>query len=247
MTPRNSVPTIGILTERLTAIASATGCEAKQVTLTAVSTASLLLGLGPGYRPMLQSIAHHDDPIDLVTMQWRWWVQSFPYLGGHLGPITGWLTQPRREQAHVLRRQLEHLSTIDLPAVAERTEVAGDLLGQVLTELNAPGDKSARGAFYTPTALAQLLAQIGGATDTCPGDSIHEPCVGGGGLVISAVRALRAAGHAPELRRWVLQDIDPYAVAVAGIAMSIHGIPQVELRCGDTLATSAPMPWTKTA
>lgn len=236
MTKSNPTPTVDVLTDRLTAIASATGCETKEVTLTAASTASLLLGLGPGYRLMLKQIADHPDPLELVAMQWQWWVQSFPYLEEHLAPITGWLSQPPRGQAHVLQRQLEYLSTIDLPAVAERPEVGGDLLGQILTRLNAPGDRAARGAFYTPTALASTIAQMSGVVDSHPNESILEPCCGGGGLVIAAVRAMRAAGKAPEMRRWVLQDIDPTAVAVAGIAMSIHGIPNVELHCGNTLA-----------
>ena len=237
MTTKNPTPSVETVNEKLISIASASGCETKEVTLTAASTAALLLGLGePGYRAMLKQIADHPSPHELVAMQWHWWTQSFPYLTEHLTPITGWLSRPSREQARVLQRQLEYLSTIDLPAVAERPDVAGDLLGQILTGLNAPSDRAARGAFYTPPALAAAIAQMGGAVDSHPNTPIIEPCCGGGGLVIAAVRALRAADKAPELRRWVLQDIDPTAVAVAGIAMSIHGIPNVELHCGNALA-----------
>lgn len=66
---------------------------------------------------------------------------------------------------------------------------------------------------------------------------ITDSCVGGGGLAVAAVRA---AGTAPEARRWVLQDIDPFAVAIAGVAMSVHGIPWVELSCTDALGTPQP-------
>lgn len=237
MTRTSSHPTLVHLTEQLVKIASATGCEPKEVTLTSVATASLLLGLGDGYRPMLTAIADHEDVPALVAQQWQWWQKSFPYLEGHLDPITGWLNAPREGQSRVLARQLQHLASVDLPTIAESPQVAGDILGQVLTLLSSPGDRSAKGAFYTPASLATVMAQMGGLEGTRPNEAILEPCCGGGGLLVAAVRHLRSVGKAPELRRWILQDIDPYAVAIAGIAMSIHGIPAVTLRCGNSLAS----------
>lgn len=231
----NPTPTIAAMTQRLVEIASAVGCEHKEVTLTAVASAALMLGTGSGYQPMLSAMSQHPDPVELVRLQWHWWLEEFPYLQGRLDSVTGWMVHPRGGQARVLAQQLAYLAQIDLRAVAERPSVAGDLLGQVLAEVNAPGDRSARGAFYTPPAVAMLMAQMGGTLESCPSESVHEPCVGGGGMVVAAVRALRAAGKAPELRRWVLQDIDPTAVAIAGIAMSIHGIPNVRLVCGNAL------------
>lgn len=232
----NPTPTIAAMTQRLVSISSAVGCEPKEVTLTAVSSASMMLGLRDGYRPMLAAMAQHPEPAEMVRRQWQWWQEAYPYLRGHLDPIIGWMAHADLHgRERVLAMQLEYLSELDLPAVADRPGVAGDLLGQVLCELNASGDRSARGAFYTPPALAMLMAQVGGVLDSRPNESIHEPCVGGGGLVVAAVRALRAAGKAPELRRWVLQDIDPMAVAICGVAMSIHGMVDVQLMCTNAL------------
>lgn len=245
-TPRRSptmsttIPTIPTMVERLAAISSAAGCETKEVTLTSVCSAALLLGAGPGCQSLLAAIAQHPDPARVVQQQWRFWQEHYRYLQGHLDPIIGWLERSDERQARVLTRQLAYLSTLDLQDVAEQAGVAGDLLGQVLTEVNAGADRSARGAFYTPPALASVLAEIGGVLSSRPNEVIYEPCVGGGGLVVAAVRALRANGQAPELRRWVLQDIDPYAVAVTGVAMSIHGMVDVHLTCGNSLAPTVP-------
>lgn len=184
----NPTPTIAAMTQRLVEIASAVGCEHKEVTLTAVSSAALMLGTGSGYQPMLSAMSQHPDPVELVRLQWRWWLEEFPYLQGHLDSVTGWMTHPRGGQARVLAQQLTYLAQVDLCAVAEHPSVAGDLLGQVLAEVNAPGDRSARGAFYTPPAVAMLMAQMGGTLESHPSQSIHEPCVGGGGLVLAAVR-----------------------------------------------------------
>lgn len=241
----SSPPTLEALTEQLTRIASARGCDPKQVTLTSVSTASLLLGLDAGYSPMLAAIANHDDTPGLVAQQWGWWQQSFPFLRGHLEPITGWLNHPGAGQQETLVKQLQLLSTIDLPQMAEQPAIAGDLLGQVLTLLSAPGDRSARGAFYTPPSLAAVIAQM--RETVAPSDRILDACCGGGGLAVAAVRHLRASGKVPELRQWVLQDIDPYAVAIAGIAMSIHGIRTVRLTCADSLAIDDRQPAGTTA
>lgn len=191
----NSPPTLEALTEQLTRIASARGCDPKQVTLTSVSTASLLLGLEAGYSPMLAAIANHVDTVGLVVQQWDWWQQSFPFLRGHLEPITGWLNHPGAGQRETLVKQLQLLSTIDLPQMAEQPAIAGDLLGQVLTLLSAPGDRSARGAFYTPPSLAAVIAQMG--ESVAPSDRILDACCGGGAWLSPPCASCEPAARSP--------------------------------------------------
>lgn len=47
---------------------------------------------------------------------------------------------------------------------------------------------------------------------------------------------LRARGECPESVEWVLQDLDPTALALAGVNAAAHGLPRVRLLLGDALA-----------
>ena len=260
MSPPPSLPQ---LVEDLRDLAARHGAPAKDTTLTAASTAALFLGVDPATGgPLLRALAGSPDLAAGLLRIWGRWEQSFPYLHGNIGPLTRWLEHPAEHHLAALRAQLTHLTQVDLLAIAEGPSVRGDLLGQILTLIDAPGDRAARGdlgpvgqiltlidapgdraargAFFTPPALAGALSALAGVTDLPAGAVITDPCVGGGGLVVAAVRAMRAAGTAPEARRWILQDVDPFAVAIAGVAMSIHGIPWVELSCSDTLGTPHP-------
>lgn len=227
------------LADDLAEIARGRGVEPKTVTMTSVATASLLLGAMDHYRPILRRHARNVDLAGKMRSVWAAWIDHHSYLGGAIRPVTGWLEDPPAGWTAVMADQLAHLAEIDLLQVAERSDVAGDHLGQMLSTLEAPGDRSARGAFYTPAALAQLTAQMSGVSRARPGQVVADHCVGGGAMAIAAVRAMRQVGGAPELIRWELVDIDPFAVAVAGVAMSIHGIPHVVLRCGDALTMAS--------
>ena len=168
---------------------------------------------------------------------------EFPYLVGHLEPLTRILSPAgpagpespdsmdslERATAAILRSLAEQ----DLHDLVQRPDVAGDLLGPLYTAVMAPGDRTARGAFYTPPALGQLLAAIAGLPR--PGQSVYEPCSGTGGLVIATVRAMRAVGRAPELVSWHLQDIDGLALALAGVQLAALGLPAVTLTHGNAL------------
>ena len=238
MSPPPSLPQ---LVEDLRDLAARHGAPAKDTTLTAASTAALFLGVDPATGgPLLRALAGSPDLAAGLLRIWGRWEQSFPYLHGNIGPLTRWLEHPAEHHLAALRAQLTHLTHVDLLAIAEGPSVRGDLLGQILTLIDAPGDRAVRGAFFTPPSLAGALSALAGVTDLPAGAVITDPCVGGGGLVVAAVRAMRAAGTAPEARRWILQDIDPFAVTIAGVAMSIHGIPWVELSCSDTLGTPHP-------
>ena len=238
MSPPPSLPQ---LVEDLRDLAARHGAPAKDTTLTAASTAALFLGVDHATGgPLLRALAGSPDLAAGLLRIWGRWEQSFPYLHGNIGPLTRWLEHPAEHHLAALRAQLTHLTHVDLLAIAEGPSVRGDLLGQILTLIDAPGDRAVRGAFFTPPSLAGALSALAGVTDLPAGAVITDPCVGGGGLAVAAVRAMRAAGTAPEARRWILQDVDPFAVAIAGVAMSVHGIPWVELSCSDTLGTPHP-------
>lgn len=235
-TPRPA-PSLAGLTEAITAAVAAHGAEPARAGLTGLCTAALFLGAGDEGAALVREIGAPDRPTARLTSQlWAAHTRAFPYLAGHLDPVTGWLDHPAEHDEAALADVLTVCATTDLHAVAESPQVRGDLLGHALAALTAPGDKARRGAFYTPATLASLTAALAGVEHAPPGSSVHEPAVGGGAMAVAAVRACRAAGTDPTMLRWVLRDIDPRAVAVAGIAMSIHGIPWVTLTVGDALS-----------
>lgn len=165
--------------------------------------------------------------------------EEFGYLTGALDPLTRLLTLEASAGDHVDRAVaaiLRVLSTAGLPVLAEHPLIAGDLLGPLYTAVVAPGDRTARGAFYTPATLAQLLAATGLPRS---GEAVSDPCSGTGGLVLALIRAMRAAGGVPELVHWHLQDLDGLALALAGVQLAAHGMPWVTLAQGNSLARAA--------
>lgn len=235
-TPRRA--TVPSLTTDLTRVVARRGADPKRVGMTALCTTALFLGAGHPGVSLVGALAGDDVPTHEITARlWEAQTRAFPYLGGHLHPLVGWLSGAAIHEQAALRDALTVCAHADLPHLADAPGVEGDLLGQALAHLTASGDRSHRGAFFTPAGVASLCAALAGVDRAPVGATIAEPAVGGGVMAVAAVRAMRRAGVDPSTRAWTLTDIDPFAVAVAGVAMSVHGIPWVTLTVGDTLAS----------
>lgn len=236
--PTRTRPTAGprtlpLLSDRLLRETSARGLDPR-LTLLPTAAAVLLLGIGPDQPRVLQHLAHTVDPAATVCSILTAAGQEHTYLTAHLDPLTRLATGGDTAGTdRAVAAMLDVLAATDLSSLAEAPEVAGDVLGPMHTQVMAPADRKARGAFYTPPALAQVLALMAGLPG--PGESICDPCSGTGGLVIATVRALRAAGRSAELIHWHLQDLDALALAIAGIQLSAHGLPWVTLTQGNSL------------
>lgn len=222
------------LCEQLVDAAHRHGLEADLI-LPAAAAGVLMLGAADRQR-ILAGLAALEDPVGalqtLFTEQARW----MPYLDGHLEVLTSMLTRSDHTlTARAVRGMLTTLAEADLLQLAESATIAGDLLGPLYSTITSKAARSARGAFYTPPSLGAVLA---GLVDVRPGESFADPCCGSGGLAIATIRAMRATGRVPELVHWHLQDIDPVAVALAGIQLASHGMPWVTLTCGNSLNPS---------
>lgn len=93
----------------------------------------------------------------------------------------------------------------------------GDL-GRLHEELITPGERSARGAWYTPAWLAELL--VASAVDRV--GVVVDPTCGGGAFLLAAADRLASLGAAPADVVMTLlwgADIDPLAVAVSEAAL----------------------------
>lgn len=230
----------GVITSPATAlainlkdIAHRHGKPAIPVPLGCAATATILLGALAELRTDFLRVAARTD-IDLVDFLNRIWVRqyaAFPYLRGRLHPILGWAhPAARASDVHLARACLTLLADTDLDAAAE--SVNGDLLGTLYAALR---DSAPRGTIYTPHTLAALLPAMNPPENHA---RIEDVACGAGALSIASVRAMRARNRHPETVMWDLGDIDPCAVALAGVAMAAHGIPFVQLRSADALVAS---------
>lgn len=113
-----------------------------------------------------------------------------------------------------------------------------DLLGLAHEALLAPADRRARGAHYTPPALADRLVALTLAPDD---RRILDPACGGGAFLLAAGRALQARGLHPADAVTGLAgvDIDPLAAEVARAATALwSGSRPAAVTVGDFLAAS---------
>lgn len=184
---------------------------------------------------MLTGLAEQPRPTQAVMAVLEQTEQAFDYLKGHLEPLTDPLrTTGRTDIDQATAAVLRVLGAADLDQVVAHHQVAGDLLGAVHTLTMGPSERSGRGAFYTPPALAHLMACL---VDVGPGESFNDPCAGCGGLAIATIRRMRTQGQSPELVHWVLGDLDAAALACAGVQLAAMGMPVVTLRPGDALTS----------
>lgn len=207
-----------------------------------IAALSLLGRADPeGPDPRDQILALGDEEVaQLLGEVWAMYTISRPELAFRCGPFGEWLNaeEPDRHllagagavaRAAVKSGLLE--LTLDLD-VARQV----DLLGCVYTMMRSHSARAARGEFYTPPAVAEMMAQIS-LGNVEPGQSICDPTSGTGGLLRAAAATLRANGRDPGDYVWYGCDISP--VAVAGLAVNAHlwGLGrQVVIGCANTLA-----------
>lgn len=80
-----------------------------------------------------------------------------------------------------------------------------DFLGPLYEELDLSGSaqRGSRGEFFTPAAVAKMMAQIslGDVEDIIDSKgfiTVSEPCCGAGGMVIAVANVLKELGHNPQ-------------------------------------------------
>ncbi len=221
------------LAQRLADVTAGRGVEPMPATLTAVSTAVLLLGAPWALTRATLGLLGAGDGVaaPLTRKLWLSNVAVVPYLAGSAAQLLAWTEQPTPEAERALGACYEVLAGVDLPGLVEGA--GGDVLGAIYTELIAPADRNARGAFYTPADVAQLIAAMSLPEE---GDSVSEPCCGTAGMLVATIRAMRRRGLRPETIRWALGDVDRTALALAAVNMAAHGMVHVRLVPGNALA-----------
>lgn len=194
-----------------------------------------------GPDPRDQILALEDAEVaQLLGGVWAMFTIARPDLAFRCGPFGEWLNaeEPDRHLlagAGAVARAAVKTGLLDLTLDLDVARQV-DLLGCVYTMMRSHSAKAARGEFYTPPNVAELMARmsLGGLE---PGQSICDPTAGTGGLLRAAASALRGDGRDPGDYVWYGCDISP--VAVAGLAVNAHvwGLGrQVVIGCADSLA-----------
>jgi hypothetical protein len=94
----------------------------------------------------------------------------------------------------------------------------------LLTEFRSESARKGHAQVYTPTDVAQVMADLLGLHDIAEGATVHEPAAGTGGMLRAAAQAMRRAGRDPATMRWVAVDIDELAIACLAVNVHLWGL-----------------------
>ena len=157
-------------------------------------------------------------------------------------PLLAGLTRELFVREGLAGTQVELLDAEGIDGFPPMPDGAGaDLLGLAHEALLAPADRKARGAHYTPPALADRLVALSLPPTAA---AVLDPACGGGAFLLAAGRALvargRSAGEAVRCLHGI--DVDPLAVEVARAATALwSGGTPAKVTVGDFLVL-APEP-----
>ncbi len=111
-----------------------------------------------------------------------------------------------------------------------------DLLGAAYEYLIAQFADSAGkkgGEFYTPRAVVRMMTRL---ADPQEGMRVYDPCSGSGGMLIMSAEHVAEHGGNPQNLSLFGQEDNGGVWSISKMNMILHGIPDADLRNGDTLA-----------
>ncbi|NPA75096.1 MAG: SAM-dependent DNA methyltransferase [Euryarchaeota archaeon] len=134
-----------------------------------------------------------------------------------------------RENLSILHQLVELFSGIDLSGVS--SDILGDAYEWVLRYF-AP-QKAKEGEVYTPREVIRLLVRI---VAPKPGDSVYDPAVGSGGMLIESYRYVRER-YGDEVKKLFLygQEQNQTTYGLCRMNLIIHDINSAEIALGDSL------------
>lgn len=111
-----------------------------------------------------------------------------------------------------------------------------DLLGAAYEYLirdfaDSAGKKG--GEFYTPRPVVRMMVRI---AEPKPGMKVYDPCSGSGGMLVMAKEYLDEHGLDSKDLALAGQESNGGVWAISKMNMLLHGIPDADLKNGDTLA-----------
>ncbi|WP_367132736.1 MULTISPECIES: N-6 DNA methylase [Streptomyces] len=125
---------------------------------------------------------------------------------------------------------------------------AADVLSPTMTALRSVGAQKGLGEYHTPPALTACVAdamvaeasvalQADAFNKMKPGEHVHDPACGSGGMLRAAGQAVRERGVDPASIRWSGVDIDSIAAACTAVNFIVYELgPHSTVACADALA-----------
>jgi hypothetical protein len=185
---------------------------------------------------------------ELLAEIWsKWWLMR-PDLAEFARPVHDWVTGERTPSGNELDGARAVLAAAARRGVLEYTEGAGDaqslcsareadVLGCLVQEMRAAADKQARGEYYTPPEVCDMMARIVLPDGVEPGMSVCDPAAGTGGMARACAAWMREQGQEPAAAAWYLNDIDWCASGLLAVNAHLWGLgPHVYIGRADSLA-----------
>jgi N-6 DNA Methylase len=214
------------------------GCRGHGESAVPISVIAALC-LADGINPKALLAAADEDIVRGIAKAWAaFWLRR-PDLCIRCGPLAAWLNDDPLDRdlvraAAAVARAAVRAGICDV--LGEHTRSV-DILGHAYITMRPKSAAQARGEFYTPAALCDVVARMTFVGDLTPGMSIAEPAAGTGGMLRAAAQVMRESGHDPADYWWVVNDISPLVTAALAVNCHLWGLGHhVVIRAADTLA-----------
>ncbi len=132
---------------------------------------------------------------------------------------------------HALLNLIEAFGSLDLRPDRVGHDVLGNAYEYLLRQFADESGKKA-GEFFTPRAVVRLLTRI---LDPQPTDTVYDPAVGSGGMLVEAANEVVEAGGSVRQMRFYGQEVNLTTSAIARMNLYLHDIEDARIRRGDTL------------
>jgi type I restriction enzyme M protein len=117
--------------------------------------------------------------------------------------------------------------------------VSHDLLGagyEYLLKNFADESGKKAGEFFTPRQVVNLIV---GVLRPEPGESVHDPTCGSGGMLVATINQVREQGKDHRTLRLYGQEVNLTTASIARMNLFLHEIEDFEIKRGDTLRAPA--------
>jgi type I restriction enzyme M protein len=137
-----------------------------------------------------------------------------------------------------LKDLLEGLSEVSLGNKSVSTDVLGDAYEYLIGKFADVTKRKKAGEFYTPRSVVRMMVEL---LDPKPGESIHDPACGTGGMLLGAIEHVqRGGGDARKFFGKIYgQEKNLTTASIARMNLVLHGIEDFQVVREDTLRSPA--------
>ena len=150
-------------------------------------------------------------------------------LAGIFGDVQ-WASKEKLPE-HALLNLVSAFDGMDLRPTNVGHDVLGAAYEYLLKQFADESGKKA-GEFFTPRSVVRLLSMI---LAPQPGDTVYDPAVGSGGMLVEAANEVVASGGSVNTMRFYGQEVNLTTSAIARMNLFLHDIEDARVLRGDTL------------